>query len=400
MFSRPRALLALLALAAVPLAGCGSSSGAAETTTTAPAASGASESAASGVRLARVKSGLGDALLATAAPGQANRLYIVQQSGKVRILQNGRMLPTPFLDVSNLISSGGERGLLGLAFHPKYATNGRFYVDYTNRNGDTRVVEYRRATANRANPKSARRLLAIAQPYANHNGGNLAFGPDGRLYVGMGDGGSGGDPQGNGQNPDILLGKILRIDVNTRTGTLPYGIPADNPYAAGGGRRAIYSYGLRNPWRFSFDRGTGDIWIGDVGQGELEEVDYRPKGGARGVNFGWNAFEGSRPFAGGGPVRGSTPVPPVSEYSHADGCSITGGYVYRGTKVPALVGRYVYADFCSGRVWSMRAGPHPGDVREETSRLGTKLFNVTSFGQGLGGELYVIAGGALYRFAP
>ncbi len=397
---RLRPLLALLALAAVPLGGCGASTtGAAETTTgDATAASGASESAASGVRLARVKSGLGDALLATSAPGRANRLYIVQQSGKVRILQNGRMLPSPFLDISNLISSGGERGLLGLAFHPKYAANGRFYVDYTNRNGDTRVVEYRRATANRANPRSARRLLAIAQPYANHNGGNLAFGPDGRLYVGMGDGGSGGDPQGNGQNPRTLLGKILRIDVNRRTGTLPYGIPADNPFARGGGRREIYSYGLRNPWRFSFDRRTGAIWIGDVGQGDREEVDYRPRGRARGANFGWNAFEGSSRFPGGSPVRGSTPVPPVSEYTHADGCSITGGYVYRGTKVPALVGRYVYADFCSGRVWSMRAGPKPGGVREETSRLGRKLFNVTSFGQGLGGELYVIAGGALYRF--
>ena len=398
--SRFRPLIVLLAMAALPLVGCGASggtAGAATATGAGTTAAAARATQTSGLRLVRVRGGLGDALFVTSAPGQRNRLYIVQQSGKILIQQNGRLLKTPFLDVSTLISSGGEQGLLGLAFHPNYATNGRFYVDYTNRAGDTRVVEYRRAGVNRANPKSARRLLAIDQPYANHNGGQLAFGPDGRLYVGLGDGGSGGDPQGNGQNVNTLLGKILRIDVNTRTGSLPYGIPPDNPFAGGGGRREIYSYGLRNPWRFSFDRATGDLWIGDVGQNEVEEVDYRPSGAARGANFGWNAFEGTRRF--GGVQRGSTPVPPVAEYTHADGCSVTGGFVSRGTRAPSLAGRYVYADFCSGRVWSMRAGPDPGGVREETGRLGASVNNVTSFGEGLGGDLYLIAGGTLYRFA-
>lgn len=397
--SRLRPLLALVALAALPLAGCGGSgdSDAAAGTTAAPAAAAPAAQTQAGLRLTRVRAGLGDALFVTSAPGQRNRLYIVQQSGRILILQNGRLLRTPFLNVSSLISSGGEQGLLGLAFHPKYASNGRFYVNYTNRSGDTRVVEYRRASANRANPKSARRLLAIDQPYANHNGGGLAFGPDGRLYVGTGDGGSGGDPQGNGQRVDTLLGKLLRIDVDTRTGSLPYGIPGDNPFAAGGGRREIYSYGLRNPWRFSFDRATGDIWIGDVGQGDIEEIDHRVEGAARGANFGWNAYEGSRRF--GGSQRGTSPVPPVAEYTHAEGCSVTGGYVSRGTRAPSLAGRYVYADYCSGRVWSMRAGANPGDNREETGRLGRTLSNVTSFGEGLGGALYVVADGTLYRFA-
>lgn len=393
---RLRPLLALLVLAGATLAGCAGSDDGAEASA-GPATTASGASAHAGPRLAAVRRGLGDALFVTAAPGQPNRLYIVQQSGRVLILQNGRLLKTPFLNVSSLISSGGEQGLLGLAFHPRYASNGRFYVNYTNRAGDTRVVEYRRASANRANPRSARRLLAIDQPFANHNGGHLAFGPDGRLYVGTGDGGSGGDPQGNGQRVDTLLGKILRIDVDTRTGGLPYGIPADNPYATGGGRREIYSYGLRNPWRFSFDRATGDIWIGDVGQSEIEEIDHRPEGGARGANFGWNAFEGTRPF--GGTRRGSEPVPPVAEYSHDKGCSVTGGYVSRGTRAPSLAGRYVYADFCSGRVWSMRAGENPGDVREETGRLGRSVSNVTSFGEGLGGDLYMLAGGTLYRFS-
>ncbi len=396
--SRLRPLLVLIALAALPLAACGGTgddSEAAPGTATAAAAPAAQTQA--GLRLARVRSGLGDALYVTSAPGQRNRLYVVRQSGRIQILQNGRLLRTPFLDVSSLISAGGERGLLGLAFHPKYARNGRFYVNYTDRSGDTRVVEYRRASANRANPRSARRLLAIDQPYSNHNGGGLAFGPDGRLYIGTGDGGSGGDPQGNGQRVDTLLGKLLRIDVDTRTGSLPYGIPADNPFARGGGRREIYSYGLRNPWRFSFDRATGDIWIGDVGQGDIEEIDHRVKGAARGANFGWNAYEGDRRF-GGTLRRGATPIPPVAQYTHADGCSVTGGYVSRGARAPSLKGRYVYADYCSGRVWSIRAGKDPSGNREETGRLGRTLSNVTSFGEGLAGDLYVLAGGTLYRF--
>jgi glucose/arabinose dehydrogenase len=399
---RRRLPLAAAALAAAALlAACGSdpaSSGEAAPQEQPPAAAApAAEQQARGVRLARVSAGLGDALYVTAAPGQANRLYVVQQSGRIRIIERGRLRPGAFLDISGSIASGGERGLLGLAFHPGYARNGRFFVNYTDRAGDTRVAEYRRASADRARP-AGRVLLAIEQPYSNHNGGHLAFGPDGMLYVATGDGGSGGDPEGNGQDTGSLLGKILRIDVDRRTGGRAYGIPAGNPFARGGGRPEVYAYGLRNPWRFSFDRARGDLWIGDVGQNAIEEIDFRRRGAAPGANFGWNAFEGRSGFSGGGPLRGSRHVPPVAQYTHGAGCSVTGGYVSRGTRAPGLRGRYVYADFCSGRVWSMRAGPRPGGVREETGRLGVSLSNVTSFGEGLNGDLYLIANGSLYRF--
>ncbi|MEQ9094119.1 MAG: PQQ-dependent sugar dehydrogenase, partial [Miltoncostaeaceae bacterium] len=197
-----------------------------------------------------------------------------------------------------------------------------------------------------------------------------------------------------------LLGKLLRIDVDRRPGGRPYGIPPGNPFRGRGQRREIYAYGLRNPWRFSFDRRTGDLWIGDVGQNDREEVNFRPRGTGRGANFGWNAFEGSVRYEGGGPVRGRRPVRPVSEYTHSsgDGCSITGGYVYRGRGVPVLRGRYVYADFCTGKVWAMRAGPRPGDVREITALLGRSVSRVTSFGEDRSGNLYLVADGALYRF--
>jgi glucose/arabinose dehydrogenase len=385
-----------LAVAAIALAGCssGQDAGGEAGTATAPR-----EEAQSGAfRLAKVSGNLDDALFVTPAPGQPGRLYVVQQSGRIRILERGRVRGT-FLNISGLVTAGGEQGLLGLAFHPRYARNGRFFVYYTARNGDQRLVEYRRAAPGRADPGSARGLLTMDDPFSNHNGGNLAFGPDGFLYIGTGDGGSGGDPLGNGQNTGTLLGKILRIDVDTRSDGRPYGIPAGNPYRSGGGRPEIYAYGLRNPWRFSFDRQRGDLWIGDVGQGAIEEIDYRAKDTGAGANFGWNAFEGRSQFSGGGSLRGGPHVSPVAQYSHSDGCSVTGGYVYRGNRVPALRGRYVYADYCSGRLWTMRAGPSPGGVREDTGRLAVKLANVTSFGQGSAGELYVIANGSLYRFA-
>ncbi len=352
---------------------------------------------ANGVRLRRVVADVGDALFVTGAPGESRTLYVVRQSGRVDKLRNGRKVAT-FLNVAGRISSGGERGLLGLAFHPDYARNGKLYVNYTDRAGNTRIVEMRRRNANRARP-GGRVLMTIRQPFANHNGGHLAFGPDGYLYIGTGDGGGGGDPIGAGQRTNTLLGKILRIDVDSRSAGRPYGIPRGNPFANRPGRPEIYHYGLRNPWRFSFDRARGDLWIGDVGQNAIEEISFARRGQA-GRNFGWNAFEGRSRFAGGGDIAGPRRhTPPVAQYSHADGCSVTGGYVSRGTGVRGLDGRYVFADFCSGNVWTLRAGPRPGGLRRETNRLGTRLRNVTSFGQGNDGTIYVIGNGALYRFA-
>jgi glucose/arabinose dehydrogenase len=388
-------MLSLIAVLGLAVA-CASGEAASEATGAGDHAS----NAAGSFRLSRVKSGLGDAVGVYHAPGQANRLYIVQKSGVIRVLQKGKLVRTPFLNITDQVdSSAEEQGLLGLAFHPKYARNGRFYVYHTNSSGDQeQVVEYRRGANGRAKPDSARLLLSMADERDNHNGGHMVFGPDGFLYIGTGDGGGAGDPDGNGQNRDSLLGKLLRIDVNSRAPGKQYGIPPNNPFAGGGGAPEVYSYGLRNPWGFSFDRARGDIWIGDVGQNTIEEVDYRPRGGARGVNFGWNAFEGRSPFDGGGPVQGRAPVRPVAQYTHDDGCSITGGFVYRGTRVPALRGRYVFADFCDGTVWTMRAGPKPGPKRDDTARLGVTLSNVTGFGEGLNGDLYVLANGSLYRF--
>jgi glucose/arabinose dehydrogenase len=356
---------------------------------------GVPASGAGAIRLAPVATGLDKPLLVVSPPGDA-RLFVVEQSGRIRIVQRGRLLGGAFLNVSRLISTGNEQGLLGLAFHPKYAENGRFFVNYTNTRGDTRVVEYRvSGNPNRAAASTARVLLAVAQPYSNHNGGHLAFGPDGFLYIGLGDGGSGGDPENSGQRTDTLLGKILRIDVDNPSGGRPYGTPEGNPFASGGGRPEILHWGLRNPWRFSFDRATGDLWIGDVGQNKIEEIDFRRAGGS-GANFGWNAFEGTSRF--GGTASGPT-VRPVAQYSHDKGCSVTGGFVYRGSEVASLRGRYVYADYCTGRAWSMRAGPNPGGVREITGSLSRSLTNVSSFGEDAAGEMYAVAGGSVYRFA-
>jgi glucose/arabinose dehydrogenase len=361
-----------------------------------PVADDAPQAQQRGYRLVRVASGLRDALYLTHAPGQPNRLYVVRQGGQVVVFVRGRRAARPFLDVSRLITAGGEQGLLGLAFHPDYARNRRLFVNYTDRAGDTRVVEYRaRADRRSVDPASARVVLSQDQPFANHNGGMLAFGPDRKLYIGLGDGGGGGDPLRAGQDLSTLLGKILRVDVDAGR---PYAVPADNPFrGTAGARGEIWHYGLRNPWRFSFDRATGDMWIGDVGQNAIEEIDRAPAGRG-GLNFGWNAFEGNRRF--GGALRaGSRHTGPVTQYTHALGVSVTGGYVYRGRAVPALRGRYLFADFGTGRVWSIRAGARPGGLREETGRLGVRLSAVTSFGEGANGELYVIGGGTVYRFA-
>jgi glucose/arabinose dehydrogenase len=343
-------------------------------------AAGASATGKSGtaLRLVPVVSGLDSPVYVTTVPGFPGVLYVVQQGGLVRVVKAGKVRPQPFLDVRALIVSGGEQGLLGLAFAPDYATTRQFVVDYTDRNGDTRVVRYR-SNGTRALPASATQLLFVDQPYSNHNGGMVAYGRDGLVYVGMGDGGSGGDPENRAQNPDSLLGKILRLD------------PA-HP----GVKPVIVADGVRNPWRFSFDRKNGDLWIGDVGQNSIEEVDHvawPPRGL---LNFGWNVYEGTSTFKSGvlGPGR---LVEPVAQYSHARGCSITGGYVYRGAAVPAAAGRYFYGDYCSGTVWSLKlVGGRARQIRQEPF----KVASLTSFGQDAAGELYAVSGaGTIYRLA-
>lgn len=354
---------------------------------------------AMGARLTQAASGFDGALLVTAPAGD-DRLFVVEQGGRIRIVRpDDTVVSRPFLDISSLVSGGGEQGLLGLAFHPRYATNGRFFVNYTNRAGSTVVAEFRvSGNGDVANAASRRRLLRIAQPFENHNGGMVAFGPDGYLYIGMGDGGSGGDPGNRAQNLRSLLGKMLRIDVNGRAGSRPYRIPRTNPFRGRTGvPPEIFALGLRNPWRFSFDRTRGDLWIGDVGQNSVEEIDFATLARARGANFGWKRFEGGVRFSNVGLSAGRL-IQPVAQYNHGPGCSVTGGYVYRGPTIPGLDGRYLFSDFCSAQVWSMRAGPTPGGLRNISGSLGTRLSNVRGFGEGSDGRLYVTTGDTVWRF--
>lgn len=343
------------------------------------------------VRLVEVVNGLTRPLNLTHAGD--NRLFVVEQGGRIRIIQNSTVNPTPFLDVSSLISRGGsEQGLLGLAFHPNYAQNGWFFINYTNTQGDTVVARYSvSADANVADAGSAAIVLTVMQPYVNHNGGHLAFGPDGYLYIGMGDGGSGGDPENRAQNPQTLLGKMLRIDVNQ----LPYTVPASNPFVGNSAYLPeIWALGVRNPWRFSFDRATGGLYMADVGQNMWEEVNFQAAG-AGGLNYGWNIYEGNHQFRPG-QINGA--VMPIAEYDHGLGCSVTGGYVYRGANIPNLQGSYLYGDFCSGRIWSA--------YRNESGTWQSPLFldtnySISSFGEDMAGELYVIDhGGRVLRFDP
>jgi hypothetical protein len=353
-----------------------------------------------GLGVRTIATGFDDPLLVAGRPGD-NRLFVVEQGGRIRTVSAAGLDPTPWLDISGLVSAGGERGLLGLAFHPQHATNGRFYVDYTDKQGTTQVVEYRSTPGGAVIAGSARTVLTVAQPYANHNGGHLAFAPDGRLYVALGDGGGSGDPQDNGQSLAGLLGSILRIDVNGRSPGLGYAIPPDNPFVGRADARGeIWSFGLRNPWRFSFDRANGDLWIGDVGQGSREEVDHVTLAGSRGANFGWNRFEGYSPYDSR-PLSEGTHTPPVVEYGHGGGgCSVTGGYVYRGPTVLDLRGRYVYGDYCSGRIVTLLADGAPGGPVDITAALGGAKRMLRSFGEDTRGELYLASGDAVLRVTP
>jgi glucose/arabinose dehydrogenase len=355
-----------------------------------PAPSPTPDLARVSIRLVQVAE-LSEPLAMAVRPGD-DSLYFAQKAGKLIAVRNGKVDPTPVLDLSAKTSSGGEQGLLGIAFSPDGT---HLYASYTDLNGDSNVVEYA-MDGDRANAASARRVLFVSQPYANHNGGNILFGPDGYLYFGLGDGGSEGDPLGAGQDMGTLLGKMLRIDPHA-SGGKAYTIPPDNPFVGKSGiKPEIWASGLRNPWRFSFDRLTGDLWIGDVGQNTWEEVDFQPGGSKGGQNYGWSCFEGNHGYKS---CRPKNAVGPIYEYNHdTGGCVVTGGYVYRGSDIPALDGAYLFADYCTGVMTALvqRAGRV---VQKKV--LATKLQSVASFGEDQSGELYVLLlSGTVYRIAP
>lgn len=372
----------------------------------------------SGTALAsvRVASGLTRPVHVTAPPLDPHRLFIVEQNGLVKILKRGTLLPTPFLDIRSRVSCCGERGLLSLAFHPDYESNGYFFVNYTNTAGDTEVRRFAvSADPDRADPASSTLVIAIAQDFGNHNGGQIAFGPDGYLYIGLGDGGSGGDPLERAQDPMQLLGKMLRLDVNVP----PYAVPPSNPFVGNpAARDEIWALGLRNPWRFAFDRGTGDLYIADVGQNAWEEVHVQPAASGGGENYGWDVFEGNACYEPTPPAT-SCPSPPVGftfpvlVYDHSVGCSITGGHVYRGCRMPDLRGTYFYSDFCTPFVKTFRGvsggvAQNPGDVTADIAPGGgLSIGGLSSFGEDARGELYLVdyGGGAagqgeVYRLVP
>ena len=346
---------------------------------------------------ALVASGFHAPVFIASPPGDPARLFVLEQiTGRIMLIKNGVKVATPFLDIGARVSdSGGERGLLGLAFHPDYATNRFFYVNYTDNDGDTVIERYKaRASRDRAGRKSRTRILKVAQPYDNHNGGMIAFGPkDGYLYIGMGDGGNANDPQNNGQRLDTLLGKFLRIDVDAKA---PYAIPPSNPFVSqANARDEIWSYGWRNPWRWSFDRQTGDLYAGDVGQDDFEELDFQPAASEGGENYGWNVAEGFSCRGGYGSCGEADPyTPPIIAYGRFFGSTIVGGYVYRGAAIPTLKGTYFYADFTRGRIWSLKYdGTTVSELVERTSELdppGTaRILNPSSFGEDSAGELYI-----------
>ena len=395
---------AALALIVLVLVACGGSGDDADGRPSSPAASPAASgesgaaSAARGVRLRKVAD-FDAPVYVTSPPGDRARQFVVEQGGRVMVVRDGRKLRTPFLDIRGQVTAGGEQGMLSIAFPPDYADSGLFYVYFTDNDQNQRIVEYKRASADRADPGSARLVLRMPDRESNHNGGLLLFGPDGLMYVGTGDGGGGGDmhgARGNAQNLGSLLGKILRIDPRAGGGR-PYQVPGSNPFVGRSGARGeVYSYGLRNPWRFSFDRRTGDLSIGDVGQNAYEEIDSVRRGAGRGANFGWRPFEGRSRYTDGESAPGA--IGPVVVRSHSDGnCSITGGVVVRDRSL-SLRGRYLFGDFCRGRIESARLTPgRARDVRNTS----LKVSSLSSFGEDAQGRVYVVSlEGPVYRIAP
>lgn len=347
-----------------------------------------------GATVALVAQGLDFPVYLT-APANDSRLFVVEKRGTIRIIEGGSLLAEPFLDIRGQVSGGSEQGLLSLAFHPDYVDNGRFFVDFTDPGGTTRVVEYHvSGDPNRADAASATTILSVQQPFGNHNAGQILFGPDRMLYIPLGDGGSAGDPQENGQDLGSLLGALLRIDIDSGQ---PFAIPADNPFVGQvGARDEIWAYGLRNPWRVSFDRQTGDLYIADVGQSRVEEVNA-VTGTGRGLNYGWNTMEGRSCFSPSNSCDQEGLTLPVAEYDHGDGCSVTGGYVYRGQAIPDMRGTYFYSDFCRGFVRSFRlVGGSAVDERSWPSLA--PGGQVTSFGEDAAGELYILtSAGGVYQ---
>ncbi|MFN8161615.1 MAG: PQQ-dependent sugar dehydrogenase [Solirubrobacterales bacterium] len=385
-------LLAAFLVAALIAQGCGGS----EPVTTAGASGSGKD-----LRLAEV--GDFSEPVDVVQPPAGGDLYVVERGGAIRVVRDGRTLPRPFLDLAGRIEDGYvEQGLLSMAFAPDYASSGRLYVDYTDRAGDSRIVEFRRSAADplRADPASARVVLRQDQPFENHNGGQLSFGPDGFLYVGFGDGGDAGDPDRNGEDLGTFLGKILRIDP-APSGGRPYSVPPGNPFVGRpGARPEIYSYGLRNPWRFSFDAATGALAIGDVGQDRFEEVDYVPRGAGRGANFGWSALEGRAPFNRDQARLARNAIAPALTYGRSRGCSVTGGYTVRDPALTALRGRYLYGDYCSGELRSFVPPGEAGGRARDDRPVGLEVPQLSSFGRDSAGRIYAVSlSGAVYRIA-
>jgi glucose/arabinose dehydrogenase len=406
--ARTALVAALLALAALAFAACGSSDDddrgdttppptqtqlalPPPATTTTPAPAPEPEGGARGIRLARLGT-FDEPTDLTSRPDDANTLFVVEKGGTIRVMRDGEVLDQPLLDISDRVSTGSEQGLLSMAVPPDFAQSRRFYVNYTDVDGTTQVVEYRTTSGdpNRADPDSARTVLSQEQPESNHNGGQLQFGPDGMLYIGFGDGGGAGDQHGdigNGQDLGTWLGKILRIDPRP-SGGKPYTVPADNPFVnREGARPEIWVYGLRNPWRFSFDRKTGALTIGDVGQDAVEEIDYTPASRTAGSNFGWRAYEGAEVFDPD--LDAGEVVRPAVEHSHDEGwCSITGGYVIRDPALAALDGQYVYGDFCQPNLWMAKLR---FEGSSDDRQLEAQAQQVSSFGQDADGRIYVVS---------